>query len=245
MLKEALEFQHELGRKSVDAKLLDLPGNKVLLTKAGGVTEVLDKDRTLRKDKVSSLASFIAWSEGKDDLDVWVRDKLVQAYHKPTVPHDVDSLSLELTHSNAWQNLASWNGQTRKQKEAVRILRGPLADTFDEAHLRVFKSLDFSRRSDGSRNVSHVGESLGRSIETKAQTSQGAIPERMVFNLPCFDFAESPTVTIVMAVEVDPEAETIALLAVGDSFRQALRSALQNIRDTLDEKLPDAAVYLG
>lgn len=245
MLKEALEFQHELGRKSAEARLLNLPGNKALLTKPDGTAEVLEKDRTLRRDTVSSLASFVAWCEGKDGVDVWVREKIVQAIHNPTVPNDVDTLTLALTHSHAWLALGGWNGQTRKQKDAVRLLRGPLADTFDEVHLRVFKSLDFSRRSDGSRNVSHVGESLGKSIETKAQASQGAIPERIAFQVPCFDFAESPSVTIIMAVEVDPEAETIALFAVGDSFAQGVRAALQSIAAKLDEQLPDAAVYLG
>lgn len=245
MFKEALEFQHELGRRSVQPSLTDLPGNTVLLTKPDGTSTVLTKDRTLRKDKVSSLRSLADWCSGKEALDVWVRERVIEAINYPTVPNQVDSVSLPLTHSQAWQTLAGWNKKGFKQKEAVRLLRGQLADTFDEQHLRVFKSLDFSRRNDGTRSVTHTGESLGRSIELQAQGKDGAIPERIAFQLPVFDFEESPKVTVVMAVEVDAEAETISLFAVGDAFTQGERAALKSLRETLAKDIPEASVYLG
>lgn len=247
MLKEALEFQHQLGAKSVQPSLVDLPSNKALLTKADGTSEILVKDRSLRKDSVSSLASLVNWCETYDapGLDIWVRENGVVAIYDFEQPHETDSVTLKLTHSLAWQSLVNWCNAPRKQKEAVRTLRGALGGTFDDAHLRVFRCLEFKRRNDGGRTSGHAGESLGKSIEALAQSAQGDIPERMVFSLPCFDFSDSPTVQVLVAVEVDPEAETISVIAVGDSFKRATQVALLEIKESIAERVAGAQVYLG
>lgn len=247
MLKEALQFQHELGKAACCAKLLDLPDSKVLLVKPGGDTQILDRDRPLRKDSVATLGSLIDWLDevgAGRNVDVWVSDSSAMAVADFEVPTTSDSVTLPFKHSRAWLALADWNGKGIRQKEAVRILRGPLFDTFDGNHLRVFKSLDFNRKNDGSRTVSHKGESMGKSVEAAAQSKDGDIPEVIAFTVPCYDFEESPKVIVKMAVEVDPEAETISLFVMGDSFIQGVRASLAEIKERI-EGAASANVYLS
>ena len=123
------------------------------------------------------------------------------------------------------------------------MLRGPLADTFDPQHLRVLKNLDFTRKSDGSRSVTHKSESLGRSVELAAQSRDGDIPEVIVFQVPRFDFEGSPTIHVKMAVEVDAEADLISLFVIGDAFTQGTRSALREIGEQVKDAVDYAEVY--
>lgn len=248
MIEQALAFQHSLGKKSAEAKTLDLPGNKLLLVKPSGESEIIDKGPALRNDRVASLASLVDWCGNngiEEQLDVWVSDKLVLAVNGYNNPASTDKATLSLRESSAWATLLLWNGQGRKQKEAVRLLRGPLADTFDPQHLRVLKNLDFTRKSDGSRSVTHKGESLGRSVEAASQSRDGDIPEVIAFTVPRFDFEGSPTVFIKMAVEVDAEADTISLFVIGDAFVQGTRAALNEIKTDLDDMIEFANVYLS
>ena len=248
MIEQALAFQHALGKKSNDPKTLDLPGNKLLLVHPDGKSEIFDKGDALRDDKVASLSSLIDWcsNNGADGfLDVWVSEKTVVAVNNYGDPASTDKATLQLVGSRAWETLAWWNGKGFKQKEAVRLLRGPLADTFDGQHLRVLKNLDFTRKSDGSRTASHKGESLGRSVEAATQSRDGDIPEVIAFTVPRFDFEGSPTITIKMAVEVDGEADTISLFVIGDAFVQGTRSALNEIKNDLADSIDFANVYLS
>lgn len=246
MLKEALDFQHELGKKACEAKLLDLPENMVLLVKPGGETQVLDKGNAQRKDNVATLGSLIDWcmvNGAEDGLDVWVSEKHVEAVNDFAHPSNTDKARLTLTASKAWESLTAWNGTGRRQKDTVRTLRGPLAGTFEDQHLRVFKNLDFTRKSDGSRNVTHKSESLGRSVELAAQSREGDIPEVIVFQVPRFDFEGSPTVHVKMAVEVDAEADLISLFVIGDAFVQGTRAALREIAEKIKGAVEYAEVY--
>lgn len=248
MIKEALEFQFEQGKAFASAMCIELPENKVLLVKPGGETQILDKGPAVRKDSVATLKSFIDWClmNGSELLlDVWVSESRVDAVNDFINPHACDRVSLRLTHSKAWETIASWNQKAFKQREAVRLLRGPLADTFDPQHLRVFKTLDFTRKNDGARSVSHKGESMGRSIEIAAQGREGEIPEVVVFELPCFDFEESPRVHVKMAVEVDADNETIGLFVIGDAFIQGTRAALSEIAGKIKQSVGHAEVYLS
>ncbi len=248
MLKEALEFQYELGLKSVQASLIPLPDHRVLLVKPGGGSEVIEKGRVIRHDEVSTLASVVLWCEtnaavGK--LDIWVAEKSVKVAIDSESAVNCNFVSLQLDGSRAWSTLCEQRGKSIRQKEFVRLLRAPLADSFDNQYLRVFQSLDFKRKNDGGRTVSHKGESLGRAIESIAQGRDGEIPERITFRIPRFDFHGSPIVEITTAVEIDAEAETIMLLVVGDTLAFATRTALLDIREQLAKALPGASVYLA
>jgi len=246
MLKEALSFQHELGKQACDVKLVDLPENQVLLVKPGGETQVMSKGNAQRKDVVATLGSLIDWcmtNGAEDSLDVWVSTANVEAVNDFEHPDHTDRVKLPLVASKAWESLVQWNGSGRKQKDTVRLLRGQLAGTFDELHLRVFKNLDFTRRSDGNRSVTHKSESLGRSVELAAQSRDGDIPEVIVFQVPRFDYEGSPTVHVKMAVEVDAEADLISLFVIGDAFVQGTRAALREIAGDIKNAVDYAEVY--
>lgn len=246
MLKEALDFQFEMGKRACEAKLVDLPENMVLLVKPGGETQVLEKGNAQRKDNVATLGSLIDWcmtNGAEDALDVWVSEKHVEAVNDFAHPSHTDRARLTLSPSKAWESLVAWNQTGRKQRETVRLLRGPLANTFDDQHLRVLKNLDFTRKSDGSRNVTHRSESLGRSVELAAQSREGDIPEVIAFQVPRFDFEGSPTVHVKMAVEVDAEADLISLFVIGDAFAQGTRAALREIADKIAGTVEYAEVY--
>lgn len=245
MLKEALEFQHGLGKAAMEPVRVELPGNKLLIN-IGGEHQTIDRDAPSRRDTVTTLASFIDWANNRPDdqlLDVWVTPKHVEAVWNFAEPHKSERCRLPLEHSQAWKTLADWDGKSANQRETVRRLRGPLYDTYDVNYLRVFKAMDFGRKNDGARSVSHKGESMGKSVESLAQSREGDIPEVIAFSVPCYDFEGSPLVVVRMAVEVNADNEAIGLFAIGDTFIQGIRASQAEIRTTIAGKVPVANVY--
>ncbi len=250
MLKEALAYLADLAVKGVTPQLMDLPGNKRLLWVPGSEAQELEGNRTLRRDTVGNLSSFEAWIRavgGDRDCDIWVRHDRIVAYVDPTEPHLVDSAKMPLNESEQLKTLRSWKTGVNQQT-FVRQLRTTFAELYDEKLLPVFRVLDFKRGSMTSRDVSHRGESLGRSIEELAQSRNGAIPEKMRFNVPLWDFVSSPMAMIDMAIECDNVGERLILLPIGDAFTTAVQTAQLELCERLRAEFEDESgvrVFVG
>lgn len=241
MLKEFVGSIVELARSSAAPKLIDLPGNKLLVAVGDGV-EIHDKDRERYHDKLVSLASLIDWCFDREYLVIKVSDAGISAQNNREAIVDCDSAMLCLSYSTAYADLLDWCKTPRTVAATVKGLRSKLSGTHDMSYLSVFRRLDFQRKNDGSKSVTHTGESMGKMVEMAAQSGAGEIPEVLLFR--CRLFAGIPTVEcdLRFAVTVDPNTETIGLAPVGDCIQDAQQATRVELVDRLKKEFANALV---
>lgn len=243
MLKELYQQVVTDTKLSLVPKLIDLPDGQVLLYEPGGESKVLIKDRVLHEDIVSSTESMLDWCEHYDE------DLIVKVFHHRIVvasnrdhAHTLNTLTFDLSLTKAFSDLMQWIDRPRTQQQVVAGLRTALAGTFDEKLLPIFRRLDFTRKNDGGKTIGHTGESLGKSIEARAQSGSGEIPETLVFDLPVYSNIIAPSVTLRFALDVDPNQEQIKITPVGDCIGDAYKICNRSIVADLKVKLPEALV---
>lgn len=161
-----------------------------------------------------------------------------------------DRMLLHVPYSNAFKQLVkltNWH----KQRDVVFALRDQLFSSAESGLLAKLRSIDFSRKNDGTRTVEHGRESLGRSIENAVQSKNGEIPERTSFHIPMFStgdfnmFAKN----IECTVDLDASNETIRFVPQNDQLEEAIEHGLQFVARTIQEAITDdeidAMVLLG
>lgn len=243
MLKEFVESIVGLAKKAEDPQLIDLPGNRLMLVTPHSV-ETLDKDRKTHKDALLSFTSFTDLCNDCDptSLVIKVSDTRLTVVENRNYPHDSDTAYLSLCHTAAYADLLDWCKQPRGVRSAVQGMRSKLAGTFDLSYLSVFKRLDFSRKNDGTKSVTHTGESMGRSVEMAAQSGAGEIPDVMLFEVKLFTGLPIESYELRFACTVNPETETIALTPVGDCLEEAHHSTRVELVARLKTEFQDALV---
>lgn len=244
MLKELYQQVVNDTKLSLVPKLIDLPDGQVLLYAPGDESKVYTKDKVLYTDIVSSAESMLDWCTRYDEEDLVVKvfgHRIVVAANRDHA-HTLNILQFNLALTKSFSDLLLWVERPRTQQQVVAGLRTTLAGTFDEKLLPIFRRLDFQRKNDGSKTVTHTGESLGKSIEARAQTASGEIPETLVFDLPVYSNILAPTVTLRFALDVDPSQELIKIAPVGDCITDAYKACIRSIVADLKQKLPEALV---
>ena len=247
MLREALELLVKLGRDSDQPQKIQLPGNRIALATRGQL-EIYDCDRAERECEVQTLESFVRWvkkiGQGRE-VEVFVGKRAISAcvdYEKPVT----DEIVLPLQLSAAMKALLLWSENPTPVPEVVNLLRTSLDGTFDKSYLPVFKRVDFSRMKASSIRTSHSGESMGRTVELLAQSSEGEIPEVVAFDINVFSldipFAKQK---LRFAVNVNCDSERIGIRPIGDVVDQAFRSAKAELVDWLDSALDGCLILAG
>ena len=244
MIHDALKYLVGLGVKSVKPELIDLPGNKVGLF-VNGELQTFDGDNRRVNSAIGNIESLMHWMTEQEGLrQIWVKGDIVVGDLDAHLPHKCQHVVLELIRSQAFLMLQAWVDTPAAQKSVVRMLRGPLDGCFDAGYLSVFRALDFSRRSDGTKTIEHARESLGRSVESRAQSAGGEIPQTLVFDVPVFTCGLGAE-KLRFAVDVDAENERISINPIGDCMEDAQQVAREKLVGFLTERLPDVEVYLG
>lgn len=244
MLKELYEAIVSDAHMAMKPQLLAIPGGQVMVLAPGREPEIRDLDRNVHRDKVASVASLTDWCETYDQAELVVKvfNDLITVDASRDLAHENDQVGFKLCHSKAFADLLLWIERPRSNAAVVTALRTSLYGTYDDKYLPVFRRLDFTRRNDGSKSVSHTGESLGKSIEAKAQSASGEIPEVLTFNLFLFNNVICPSVDLRFAVDVDANAELIKLTPISDCIPVAFQVTKRAIVDDLQSKLPNALV---
>lgn len=241
MLKEFVGSIVDLARGSVTPTLVDLPDNKVLLV-VGESVETLTKNRATHCDMIVSLPSLLDWGFDRQDLVFKVSNSKIVAESNRDYPHDSDKAALAFVESQPYADLLDWCKTPRTVAATVKGLRTKLAGTFDVGYLSVFKRLDFSRKNDGTKSVSHVGESMGRSVEMAAQSGAGEIPETLLFRCRLFAGLPIGECDLRFAVNVDANSETISIAPVGDCIVDAYQVARIELVARLKEEFKESLV---
>jgi hypothetical protein len=248
VIKEAIEFVLGVGRDGEKPTLTQLPGNKVMVTR-GGTEMILDENRRSRADKVADVESLLEWlkleslAESTVEIQVNAREIVICAgYEEPS--RSICTMPLE--KSPAMKLLESWLQTAFVQRQIVRALRGPLWGLCNPGYLAIFKSIDFARAKSNKANLTHASESLGRSVENAAQSSAGAIPEELVFDMTAYliSVPVDPT-TVRFALDVEHDVEKFNLSPIGIAWDEMAASERRQIADWFKGQVPAATVTVG
>jgi hypothetical protein len=154
-----------------------------------------------------------------------------------------DRCKVTLTPSPAYAWLRSIaEGRSLTQRDFIRTLRVNLEGTLaiESNLLAIVRQIKFSKTADGSANIQHGRESIGKSIIAETR-GEGALPDS--FTVSTAIFSEHP-VRQVVTVYVEPNAgdETFYVRPFPSSLDQAVDAALVAIREDLKSIVP---AFLG
>lgn len=144
-----------------------------------------------------------------------------------------------LTISEPYEWLKSEAGHALSQRDLIRVLRivfrGCLANS---DLLALIRNLKFDRTTDGSGDIQHGRESMGRQLTAQVK-GLNAIPEEFALDVPVWNnFGKKQRVCC--ALEIDPQAETFTITPYPVELFNAMQSSLVAVRDLLaaQAKLP-------
>lgn len=248
MLHEALTYLVGLGKASAEVRKHGLPGNKMLLVKPDGTSEVLDRDRKVRKDQVKSIADLVEWVEwvlqnmpAGQDVECFVQGGMVVvSINREDIVSD--STNVGLANSVEWTAMLKLISGPITQKDLLKMLRGPLARAGKPVYVSIFKSITFRSSATTDRGVS----TLGRSVDMAVASAAGDIPDSITLNVPVFDPAIAPisVMSIELCVDVNFEQERFEFYPVGDALQVAQTNAQSEIRGLLRESLPEGSLIV-
>ncbi|HBJ34798.1 MAG TPA: hypothetical protein DDZ51_08550 [Planctomycetaceae bacterium] len=245
MLAEMISKIAELTLGGVDFKAHPLPGGReVLVRQPDGTVTRESIPAADRNYAMGDLDSFSMMMNEADNGIVFVepgtvgRPLTVTAFYNEDDRREFVSWTIQPSQPLlALLSLGTWS----KQKIVVELIRDKLFDCVPADLLAQLRSIDFSRRNDGSRSIEHGRESLGCSVEMAVQTKRGELPEVFEISLPWYatDPVSEAAYRLSVTLDLDAMSESIRLVVRGDELESCNQQALRMVRDSVDLQLND------
>ena len=240
MLAEMISKIADLTLGGVDFKSHPLPGGREVLVRQPDGT--VTRERIPPGDRKYAMGDLDSFSQLLDEADngiVFVEPGQVGKSFTVTAFYDEhdrrEFVYWTIQPSQpllALLNLGTWN----KHKIVVELIRDKLFDCVPADLLHQLRSIDFTRRNDGSRTIEHGRESLGRSVEMQVQSKRGELPEVFEMTLPWFatDPVNEGCYRLSVTLDLDAVNESIRLVVRGDELEQANQQAIRMVRDVVN-----------
>lgn len=248
MLKEALQYLWDSARSSQKAVILQVPGDgRTCTVDQDGKLVTLTIAPPLRAHQVDSVADLIA-AAGKWNTApvIWLNDTCPVLIIDDGDRREKVSLPLKKTKQFSFlENLKSDHGFD--QVAMIRALRVDLPGAEKRAELITsIRTLKWRTSSEGSVDIQHGKESLGKSVENEV-TGQGQIPELVVVTCPVFrnPGEEQNQFGIGCDLEIDSADQEFIFRPLPDEIENATASALNDIRSRLVNALPSVTILYG
>ena len=243
----ALQFISQLTAERDKAqqgfKTCDLPEGKRLILLPDGEMREVTVDGPNARDNVSDLPSLVRWiqSYATDAVIIKIAPSRITVDVDRHLRHDHDWCGMDFIASEAASALREWEAGIGHAK-LMRLLRGELYQACD--YVNTFRSLDFERSDKASGRINHDSESLGRSIEGRAQAAGGELPETVSFSLPLFNEPSCPMATLQYSLIVDAESRLLKILPQGDRVAEAMHETLLYYVSELSNTFKDSLVLM-
>jgi hypothetical protein len=257
MLKDALEFMAEIGRKSANriVKPDAEPSHIYFVRQEDGTLERREADPTPAKHVACSLQAIVDIAKesatGPDDFaEVWYAPGQVVCTFGDHAMRNLVTLTVDYSDPMlvlmGWKKSASALGQA----EIIRVLRTTFRDSLGRhvGLVDVLRKVNFRATAETEGTVGHGKASLGKQI-TGEVTGLGIIPEYIRFDLPVFanPCFSNIRATIECALEPDAGNGTFRVIPMPGQIETAQDSALALIGEDLESKLSgsDVKLYYG
>lgn len=245
MLVQALEFLFAAARDAKAARILPIPGDgRTCYVEHCGEIHEYTVAPLHREHTVESVADLIAAAKRWGDQPViWVSG--TQVVLIPTDADRRDTVTLPLVESQ--QLLFLRQCKAFSQIEMIRALRTSLVGAEKRAELiTAIRSLKWRTSSEGSADIQHGKESLGRSVENEV-TGSGIIPELIVVTGPVYRNLgeENNLFSIGCDLEIDAPQQRFLFKPLPDEIDSAVSLGMASIRERILAELPDVPVLYG
>lgn len=250
MLKEALDFLSQQFGKAREARLLNIPGDgRTAYVDQGGTLTKIDIEPKPRESKVDSVDDLCAAanSYGKPEaFSVWLSPSAVVLIADDDDRRD--RVTLPLRESTQWKAIKKLAADpTLDQSGLIRLLRQDLPGIGGRAELlSSVRSIKFRSSAEGSSNIQHGNESMGRVIEN-AVTGANTIPEQVNCILPLYDNQgeRGEEFSVLLDLEIVAADQEFRLRPLPDSVEGAQNAALEGIRNSITEQLEGVRIFYG
>lgn len=245
MLAEFVKQISELAVKSAALNKVDLPGDRYAL-KNGDSVSFHDVPPEHRQHLVERI----------DDLETAAKSfainaAAVSAFHNDrSIVLTLDSesrrdrVTMPLKHSPQFKTLLSL-GAELQPAQLVRLLRHDLYGVVPDGLLPLVRRVDFKRRNDGSSNIQHGKESLGKSIEAEISGAEN-IPEYVTMMAPVYDAPDlSQKYPVECSLDINAMAGTFRLCPLPGQLDMAIHAAHAFIHERLTDAIDQATVLYG
>lgn len=247
MIAEALQYLKTMYVESTAHHKLetDDPRNDVYLV--GGTLLTVPKGVAARNHAVRSLSDLIAlakrFSEADEKPAVWYDAQGLSLVIDDST-HRTETVAMDLEHSEVFLTLQKLDKEKPwlEQKPFVRLLRVELAGTLEPVHLlEKVRRVKFATEQSATGVVTRERESMGREINSRAETQEGAIPEEVTLKVPIYaNPGLAFRVPIRCAVDVDPARGLFQLHPLPDALTGAVQEAVAAMAETLFNELPES-----
>jgi hypothetical protein len=244
MLKDALDRVVELARMSPMPTVVELakePPHRYGLAENGKL-QIIDAAPLPRNHKLLSLEAVADWAvrfltAAEGPCVIWYSRKAV-AVVEDLYRRDRGTYELRLSHPLLKLMALERQGAGMTQKAMVKFLRVDMAGCLGAAgnFLEQVRKVVFRTCGESAGLVQHGKASLGKSIMAELQGAE-AVPELVVFDVPCFDNLYLPSQQVAVAVDIDAATETFSLTPLPGTIELALRAGEERIACRVAELL--------
>lgn len=245
MIVQALEYLFKAAHDAQSVRVLSVPGDgrTCYVDQRGDIHEI-SVAPPLRTHSVDTVADIIvAAKRWNTNPVVWVSGQAVVL-----VPDDDDRrerVTLELHETEQFAFLQECGHFS--QADMIRAFRTKLLGAEKRLELiAAIRSLKWRTSAEGSSDVQHGKESLGKSVESEV-TGSGIIPELVVVNCAVYrnPGEEANQCAVGCDLEIDAVKQQFAFRPLTDEIENAVAVAIGSIRARIAEALPGVPVLYG
>lgn len=247
MLREALDFIFTRADEAANPKPIVRKVNpRLRKVYYAGIAEDEEVDRPLAKHKLNTIDSLARFAEnfGQDPSVLYLAEDGIKLVLDDADRQEMAWMGFEYSPQfTAMMGLQ--NGLS--QKALVRTLRTVMAGCVrNDDIIKIIRQIEFDVNRGSRSAVSHTQESMGRSIEKQVRAQAGELPEEIRFVLPMFSTPAdvNTDIELVLAVEIEMEAEKIALTPTGNSLQRERQRVMGEIFHKLESVMPEKVVIV-
>lgn len=243
MLKEALQHLQSLSENAARAQIVEVKGvpRTRWIDVAGELTpvELPPEDRRYEFFSIASLCEFLKGAAVRPIL-FYCQDALF-AYLDSETRCEEALLRLNATREYGALLEAS-AGRQYEQAEFIRLLRVDLGIAAPEL-LGVLRNVKWRRNAEGSSELQHGRESLGRSVDAEV-TGTSEIPEELTFEVQMVEQLKHQ-VTIEAAIEILVESQTFRLTPLAGQRRRVFDETMAALDEELRQWCTFSDIFCG
>ena len=250
MLKDAFEFLATQFYKSKEARILSTSadGRISYIDQDGKVTTITNppKPRESKVDLVDDLCAAAKSYGAIEKSSLWLSPAAVVLITDDGDRRD--RVTLPLRESTQWKAIKRLAADPKlDQAEFIRLLRQDLPGIGGRAELLAsVRNIKFRSSAEGSSNIQHGNESMGRVIEN-AVTGANTIPEQVNCILPLYENQgeRGEEFSVLLDLEIVAADQEFRLRPLPDSVEGAQNAALEGIRNSITEQLKGVRIFYG
>jgi hypothetical protein len=250
MLAEFLDRLAKMATEANAVQVIESEALRKIIVREGQKVTLHDIPPVERSGFLDGVEDLILAAQDEDmspDPEIFHNDCSITLVCDRNDRHE--AMQMPLRYSSRWKvlNKLAQDQESMPARRLIQLLRFELSGSGIDGVVAALRKIDFTRRSDGSSNVQHGRESLGRSVEAAVQQAEN-VPETFDVTVPVIlnhGLRDATTVSVQCGVHIDVHDETIMVRPLADELMSAQLRAQAAIGTLLRDRLTDVPIFYG